>query len=104
MKKIYLLSIIGMFAFHASFGQYQEQEPEPEESPNTVLRLHLLPPGIAVEQAIAEYVTLTFDFQLGFAYSYREVNGVSESSFYTFPTLMLQPRFYTTQKKRERLG
>lgn len=32
------------------------------------------------------------------------MNGVSESAFYTYPTLMLQPRFYTTQEKRERLG
>ena len=103
MKKLYILfSVVGTLSFYSSFGQYYE--PDSVKTPNTVVRVHLLPPGALVEQAIGQNATIVLDFQLGLAYTYQEVNGVAESAFYTFPTLMAQPRFYTTQEKRKRLG
>lgn len=102
MQRILLLLTLSIVSFHCSFGQYQEIESI--ESPSTVVRLHVLPPGILVEQSIGQNATIVFDFKLGLLYQYQEINGVSQSYFYTLPALMVQPRFYTTQAKRERLG
>ena len=102
MRKVLLLAMMSVLSLYRSFGQHSAIESV--ESPNTVVRLHVLPPGMLVEQRVGQNATVVVDFQLGLAYHYQEVNGVSHSTLYTFPTLMAEPRFYTTQAKRERLG
>lgn len=69
--------------------------------PRTLVRLSLIAPGLLVEQRIANSATLIFNLWTGFAFQYAEVNGRAVSYSRIYPNFTIEPRFYSSIKKRK---
>lgn len=73
--------------------------------PKTLVKLHLLmPTGILVEHNIKNNTTIIFDFVPGFSYLFGELTGLYALKMYILPYMRIEPRIYTTIKKRNLLG
>lgn len=74
------------------------------EYPSSVIRLHVLAPGITFEKNIIKNSTIVFDLGSGFSYQYLSVNGESQSDYYFIPYFKVEPRVYRNLKKRKELN
>lgn len=98
--KILPLCLFFVINFQAPLSAQGVVVSEPKEEPNTIVRLGLLPPGILVEQKITPKSSVIVKLIAGFSFYYVNVNGVSDSDFKLYPTLAIEPRYYTTLDKR----
>lgn len=70
----------------------------------TIVRLHLLPLGLSVENHLTKHTTLLFDIGAGFSYQSTEINGNRDSDFKLIPYLAIEPRIYTNLQSRKLIG
>ncbi len=70
----------------------------------TIVRLHLLPLGLGVENYLTENATLLIDIGAGFSYQVTEINGNWDSEFKLIPYLAIEPRIYTNLQTRQEKG
>jgi hypothetical protein len=95
------LTLIIFFIHNLNGLQAQEAiSKEHDEEPNTIIRLGLLAPGIHIEQKITPKSSVLLKFWAGLSFYYANVNGESTSDIKLYPTISIEPRYYTTLTKR----
>jgi hypothetical protein len=103
MKSVKFSALIFLLLIAIQSIQSQERDELPV-FPKTIFRLHLIVPGILVEQQLKSNSTLIFDFGSGFTYYRSEVNGVSESELYFNPYIRIETRKYFNLDQRNFFG
>ena len=98
MKRILLFIVLITMILQSS--ESQESDTSGFVNPKTLVRLHLIVPGILIEQNLRNNSTIIFDFASGFQYEYFNINGTSTSEWHFIPYFRIEPRIYTNYNKR----
>ena len=96
--KGFVLSVV--FSLVTLAGQAQFFDEPVVEYPRSMVKLHLLMPGILWEKQMVDNATLVVDLATSFAFSYTNIGGNEYTSFVALPYVRIEPRVYLGLQKR----
>src|SRR5512133_2724947 len=75
-----------------------------EDQQKSVMRLHVITPGLLLEAKAGENASCVLDLGTGVSFYYTEQNGEPQSGMYLNPFFRIEPRLYFNQEKRRSMG
>ncbi len=100
--KLYVTTIL-LFSLYTSLIS-QNQNDTIDNFENTVVRIHVLPLGLCIENHLYKQATLMLDFGVGSYYQYHEFSRNKYSDFKLIPYLAVESRLYTNLQERKVKG
>lgn len=101
MVKKFSTCVIFVLFYIITFSQTPKDSTINQES---IIRLHLISPGICFESIIHINKTILFDFGTGFSFMRINENEIKDNYFKLIPYFLVEPRIYTNLKERKERG
>jgi hypothetical protein len=101
MMKYFLIVFFSLSGFSVLLSQESTDQTKQTAS---IVRLHILTPGLLLEQKVGNIATLIFDLGTGLRYNYNEINEEQFSTFSASPYFRIEARGYFSRANRESSG